>query len=123
MKRFIEEFKAFALRGNMMDMAVGVIIGGAFSDIVTSLTDNFINPVLNLATGAAAYSLQDVAGFASNFISSMVHFLIMAFVLFCLLKAFPRWNHDLPMICRKYWCRYPCQPFFRRCRMLQPARL
>lgn len=87
MKKFIEEFKAFALRGNMMDMAVGVIIGGAFSDIVTSLTDNFINPVLNLATGAAAYGLQDVAGFASNFISSMVHFLIMAFVLFCLLKA------------------------------------
>ena len=74
MKKFIEEFKAFALRGNMMDMAVGVIIGGAFSDIVTSLTDNFINPVLNLATGAAAYGLQDVAGFASNFISSMVHF-------------------------------------------------
>ena len=65
MKKFIEEFKAFALRGNMMDMAVGVIIGGAFSDIVTSLTDNFINPVLNLATGAAAYGLQEVAGFAS----------------------------------------------------------
>ena len=46
MKKFIEEFKAFALRGNMMDMAVGVIIGGAFSDTVTSLTGNLINPVL-----------------------------------------------------------------------------
>ena len=87
MKKFLEEFKAFALRGNMMDMAVGVIIGGAFSNIVTSLTDNFINPILNLVTGAATYNLQDVAGFASNFVSALVNFLIMAFVLFCLLKA------------------------------------
>ena len=51
MRKFIEEFRAFALRGNVMDMAVGVIIGGAFSGIVTSLTDNFINPVLNMCTG------------------------------------------------------------------------
>lgn len=87
MKKFIAEFKAFALRGNMMDMAVGLIIGGAFSGIVTSLTDNFINPILNAVTGAASYNLQDVAGFASNFISALVNFLIMAFVLFCLLKA------------------------------------
>ena len=50
MKKFMEEFKAFALRGNVMDMAVGVIIGGAFSGIVTSLTDNFINPILNVLT-------------------------------------------------------------------------
>ena len=50
MKKFIEEFKTFALRGNVMDMAVGVIIGGAFSGIVTSLTDNFINPILNVLT-------------------------------------------------------------------------
>ena len=61
MKKFMEEFKAFALRGNVMDMAVGVIIGGAFSGIVTSLTDNFINPILN--------------------------FLIMALILFCLMKG------------------------------------
>lgn len=47
MKKFIEEFKTFALRGNMMDMAVGVIIGGAFSNLVTSLTNNFIYPILN----------------------------------------------------------------------------
>lgn len=87
MKKFIEEFKQFALRGNMMDMAVGVIIGGAFSDIVTSLTDNFINPILNLITAGKTYSVQDVAGFASNFISALVNFLIMAFVLFCLLKG------------------------------------
>ena len=45
MKKFLEEFKAFALKGNMMDMAIGVLIGGAFSTLVTSLTDNIINPM------------------------------------------------------------------------------
>ena len=87
MKKFMEEFKAFALRGNVMDMAVGVIIGGAFSGIVTSLTDNFINPILNLLTGGATYTMTDVAGFASSFVSAVVNFLIMALILFCLMKG------------------------------------
>ena len=52
-KGFMGEFKAFIARGNVMDMAVGVLIGGAFSGIVTSLTDNFIQPILNVVTGAA----------------------------------------------------------------------
>ena len=86
MKKFIEEFRAFALRGNVMDMAVGVIIGGAFYGIVTSLTDNFINPVLNMCTGHEMYTLQDMAGFVSSFLSSVVNFVIMAFILFCLMK-------------------------------------
>lgn len=86
-KNFLDEFKAFALRGNMMDMAVGIIIGGAFTGIVNSLTTNFINPILNVVTGAQLYTLQDVAGFASSFVSALVNFLIMAFVLFVLLKA------------------------------------
>ena len=87
MKKFIEEFKAFSLRGNVMDMAVGVIIGGAFSGIVTSLTDNFINPILNVLTAGKMYTVEDVAGFASNFISAVVNFLIMALILFCLMKG------------------------------------
>lgn len=87
MKKFIEEFKAFALRGNVMDMAVGVIIGGAFSGIVTSLTDNFINPILNVLTAGKMYTVEDVAGFASNFVSAVVNFLIMALILFCLMKG------------------------------------
>lgn len=87
MKKFFEEFKAFALRGNVMDMAVGVIIGGGFSGIVTSLTDNFINPVLNFVTGAATYTLTDVAGFGSAFLSSVVNFIILAFILFCLMRG------------------------------------
>lgn len=91
MKKFIEEFKAFALRGNVMDMAIGVIIGGAFTSIVTSLTENLINPILGLLGGT------DLSGFVLNlggvelrygaFITSIINFLIMAFVLFCLLKA------------------------------------
>ena len=87
MKKFIEEFKAFALRGNMMDMAVGVIIGGGFTGIVTSLTDNFINPILNLVTRTEMYMLRDLVRFASRFASDLVNFLILAFVLFCLIKA------------------------------------
>ena len=91
MKKFIEEFKAFALRGNVMDMAIGVIIGGAFTSIVTSLTENLINPIIGLLGGT------DLSGFVlmlgpvelryGAFITSVINFLIMAFVLFCLLKA------------------------------------
>ena len=86
MKKFIEEFKAVALRGNGMDMAVGVIIGGAFSGIVTSLTDNFITPIISLV-GGTRYSWEQINGFVSSFVGTVVNFLIMAFILFCLLKA------------------------------------
>lgn len=86
MKKFIEEFKAFALRGNVMDMAVGVIIGGAFSGIVTSLTDNFITPIISLV-GGTRYSWEQINGFVSSFVGTVVNFLIMVFILFCLLKA------------------------------------
>ena len=87
MKKFLKEFKEFALRGNVMDMAVGMIIGGAFSGIVTSLTDNFINPVINFIMGNASYTKADVIGFGSAFLASAVNFLIMAFILFCLIKG------------------------------------
>ena len=86
MKKFLQEFRDFALRGNVMDMAVGVIIGAAFSDIVTSLTDNFINPILSMITQGARYTMTDIGGFASNFLSSVVNFIIMAFILFCLMR-------------------------------------
>ena len=86
MKKFLQEFRDFALRGDVMDMAVGVIIGGAFSGIVTSLTDNFINPILSLITQGARYTMTDIGGFASNFLSAVVNFIIMAFILFCLMR-------------------------------------
>ena len=87
MKKFLQEFRDFALRGNVMDMAVGVIIGAAFSDIVTSLTDNFITPILSMITQGARYTMTDSGGFASNFLSSVVNFIIMAFILFCLMRV------------------------------------
>ncbi len=86
MKKFFEEFKQFALKGNMFDMAVGIIIGGAFTGVVNSLTDNLINPLLKFITGAATYTTQELLGFLSSFVSAFVNFIIMAFVLFCLLK-------------------------------------
>ena len=87
MKKFFAEFKEFALRGNVLDMAIGIIIGGAFTGIVTSLTDNFITPILNVLTGAATYNMNDVAGFASAFVATVLNFIITAFILFCLIKG------------------------------------
>lgn len=87
MKKFMEEFKTFALKGNMVDMAVGIVIGTSFSGIVTSLTDNLINPILNVITGGACYNWQDISGFISAFLTALINFLIMAFVLFCIVKA------------------------------------
>ncbi len=86
-KKFLGEFKAFALRGNVLDMAVGMIIGTAFTGIVKSLTDNFINPLLNFITGAQRYGWGAIAGFASAFFTAVINFIIMAFVLFVLLKG------------------------------------
>lgn len=91
MKKFIEEFKAFALRGNVMDMAIGVMIGGAFSTIVTSLTDNLINPILGLAGGMDFSSYVLTIGSVElkygAFITAVINFIIMALILFCMLKA------------------------------------
>ncbi len=90
MKKFFEDFKAFALKGNVMDMAVGVIIGGAFTGIVTSLTENFINPFLFWITGGTGYrfySWSEITGYGSAFLSSVINFIILAFVLFCMIRA------------------------------------
>lgn len=90
MKKFIEEFKAFALKGNVMDLAVGVIIGGAFTAIVTAFTDNFINPLLNLLTSPGQildYDWSIWTVYAANFLSAIVNFLIMALILFLMVKA------------------------------------
>ena len=76
MKKFLQEFKAFALRGNVMDMAIGMLIGAGFSGIVTALTENFINPLLQVILGSATYTLTDVSTFAGNFLTAVVNFLI-----------------------------------------------
>ena len=87
MKKFFKEFKEFALKGNVLDLAVGVIIGAAFKDIVTSLTDNFINPILQLITAGDPIEKAEIGVYASNFITAVINFIIMAFILFCIVKA------------------------------------
>ncbi len=89
MKKFLQEFKTFALRGNVMDLAVGMIIGGAFTAIVTALKDNFIQPILDFATRAHPdwYTKEELLGFGSAFISAVINFIIIAFVLFLLIKG------------------------------------
>lgn len=92
MKKFLADFKKFALRGNVLDMAVGVIIGGAFTGIVTALTANFINPLLSVVmTGTPGVDANGVAwtfGAAlSAFLTTIINFIITALVLFCLIRA------------------------------------
>lgn len=89
---FLAEFKAFVLRGNVMDMAVGVIIGSAFANIVTALTNDFINPLINGIGGAEIGGSIKIYGgqrlLYGDFLTSVINFIIMAFVLFVLLKSF-----------------------------------
>ena len=89
---FLGEFKQFIARGNVMDMAVGVIIGGAFSAITTSLINDIIMPLLGILTGSITFSeLSVTVGGAvityGNFVQAILNFLVMAFVVFCLVKA------------------------------------
>ena len=91
MKKFFEEFKAFALKGNVMDMAIGVIIAGAFSGIVTALTENIINPIIGLLfqmdLSQVVIHMGSVDLGIGNFISAIINFVILAFVLFTMVKA------------------------------------
>lgn len=89
---FLAEFKQFIARGNVMDMAVGVIIGGAFSNITTSLINDIIMPILGIFTSSISFSeLSLSVGSAvityGNFIQAVLNFLVMAFVVFCMVKA------------------------------------
>ena len=105
----VSEFKAFINRGNVLDLAVGVIIGAAFGTIVTAFTDDFINPILGLATGGvdfanmymplgtvpdgtvetlAAMKAANVPVFAyGHFITELINFLILAFVIFMIVRT------------------------------------
>lgn len=107
MKKFMEEFKAFAMRGNVVDMAVGVVIGGAFGKISTSIVNDVIMPVVSLITGGIDFTawkivlkeavMENVDGVmtetapavAINFgstIAVIVDFIIVAFAVFCMIK-------------------------------------
>ncbi len=96
MKAFMTEFKKFIARGNVMDMAVGIIIGGAFTAIVTSLVNDILMPVLSLIVGGFDFNaLCIVLGEGENaatlnygaFIAAIINFLLISFVIFLLIKA------------------------------------
>ena len=93
-KGFIGEFKAFVLKGNVMDMAIGVIIGTAFAGIVNALTADIINPLINGIGGAEIGGELKIYGGQvikyGDFLTAIINFLIMAFVLFILLKSVNR---------------------------------
>ena len=92
MKGFMTEFKEFISKGNVMDMAVGIIIGGAFTAIVTALVEKILMPVIGAICGGM--SLEDMSIKVGNaaiaygaFIQAIINFLLVAFVLFCIIKA------------------------------------
>ena len=91
MKKFFEEFKEFISRGNVLNLAVGVIIGGAFSSIVTSFTDNIIKPIINCIGGSQVQGKLHLIGDNyidyGAFLSAVIHFVIMAFIIFIIVKA------------------------------------
>lgn len=95
MKAFIREFKTFLNRGNVLDLAVGVIIGGAFKSITDSLTNDILMPLLGLLVNQVSFSdLTLTLGSATiaygSFIEAVLNFIIMAFAVFCIVKAFNR---------------------------------
>lgn len=92
MKGFINEFKEFINRGNVMDLAVGVIIGGAFTAIVTALTTSIINPTIEVIAGGGTETISGLVVPGTNidfgaFIAAVLNFLIIAFVVFLLVKG------------------------------------
>lgn len=93
LKKFLNEFKEFIMRGNVLDLAVAVLVGAAFQSIVTSLTDNIISPVIGLFTRMNFDQLSvqipytDVIIKYGAFITSVINFLIMALIIFLIVKA------------------------------------
>ena len=113
MKKLLKEFKTFALKGNMLDLAVGVIIGGAFNSIVSSLVNDIVMPVLSLVTGKidftnmfialngekyATLAAAQEAGAATlnygSFITGVINFVIMAFVVFMIVKQLNKFKQE-----------------------------
>ena len=86
MKKFLKEFKAFAMKGNVLDLAIAVVLGAAFGKVVTAVVDIFLNPIvenIKIANDGA----EGWAGGIVNFIGVVVEFIIIAFVLFLIVKA------------------------------------
>lgn len=135
-KGFVKEFKEFALKGNVFDMAVGVIIGGAFSAIVTSLVNNILTPVITLLTGKVSFTdlfvVLDKAALEGDvvyktlesaqeagvptlnyglFIQSVIDFVIIAFVIFLMVKAITK----IQTVGKKKEEEAPAAPTTKKC--------
>ncbi len=97
MKKFLNEFKEFALRGNVLDLAVGVIIGGAFQGIVKSLVDDVISPIIGIFAkedfSALVITIGEVHIRYGAFITAIINFIIMAFLIFLLIKGMNKLSH------------------------------
>lgn len=93
MKKFVSEFKEFISRGNVLDMAVGVVIGGAFTAIVTALVDNIITPLIGVLVGGLNFTGlsvkvgEAIIGYGA-FIQAVINFLLISFVIFCVIRSF-----------------------------------
>lgn len=139
MKKFFKEFGEFIKRGNVMDLAVGIIIGGAFQSIVKSLVGDIITPVISIITGGIDFSnlfillgqapegveiktIADAqaAGIATlaygNFITAVINFLIMAFVVFCFVKGLRKLETFSPL---KHEEEEPKEPTTKKCPFCQ----
>ena len=92
-KETLQEFKAFAMKGNVMDLAVGVVIGTAFGKIVTSLVDDIIMPLVGFVIGKVNFSSLAYAGIKyGSFLNNVVNFLIIAFSIFFVIKNLRRFG-------------------------------
>lgn len=99
MKGFVAEFKAFAMKGNVIDLAVAVVIGAAFGKIVSSLVDNIITPLIGLVMGGIdlsglSYTVDDAVVTYGMFIQAIIDFVIVALVIFLVIKVFTRLQRE-----------------------------
>ena len=125
-KGFIAEFKEFISRGNVMDMAVGVIIGGAFQGIIKSLVDDVVMPVLSVITGGTDFSAWKITLVEAvseeipavtlnygNFINAVINFLLMALVIFTVVRTMNKLNEKLHP--KKEEAPAPAAPTTKKC--------
>lgn len=106
----IKEFRDFIMRGNVLDLAVGVIIGGAFTAVVTSLTKNLINPIISMFVGKADlsklyFTILNAKFTYGSFLNDVINFLITAFVVFIIVKTvnriMPSKKTDAPVVSKE----------------------
>ena len=119
MKKFLNEFKAFIMKGNVLDLAVAVIIGAAFQAIISSLVDDIISPILGLFGGVDFKSfVLDINGVQikyGSFITAVINFLIMAFVIFLIIKGITKVSELGKKLAKKENEEKKAEPTTKKC--------